>query len=371
MKIAFYIPILNVGGAEKVIINLLKQLSLTTENKYFLITDSVNSAWIKEVDEKVEILHVSSRENIASRLKGIITQVRKNNVELVVSHLTHSNVHCLLLKLFFSFKLIVVEHNITSKYISDMKSLGRLLKVLVKYLFRKADEIICVSQATKDDLVSSFQLLEGKCKVIYNPFDFELIRKLSNESIPESILHKISNRRFIVTVARLEIQKNHLFLIDILGDYLKENNLVLVLVGGGSQRAEIQKSIINNELQGYVFITDYESNPYPYIKKSAALIHPARFEGFGLVLIESLFLCRPTISMNFQAAFEILEDGKLGYIVEDKKTLLTALDGVLKDHTSEAFSNYSSYIFDKYNLNTISSSYSNSFQLITNKIDCI
>ena len=362
MKIAFYIPILNIGGAEKVIINLLKQLSLNTGDDYFILTDAVNSSWIGEIDSKISIININSGNNFFLRLNNLSKVIKKNSIELVVSHLTHANIHCLLIKFLGSFKLILVEHNITSTYINDIPKLKLTLKFLISTLFRKADQIICVSQASKNDLVRVFNIPEKKCKVIYNPFDFQRINELSNNKIPDEFSKKINNRKFIVTVSRLEIQKNHIFLIDSLSDYLKSKDIVLLLVGGGSQKNNIESKVVEYELENHVFFTNNVSNPYPYISNASVLVHPARFEGFGLVLIEGIYLETQVVSMNFETAFEVLENGRLGSIVKDKLSLIEAIDVKLNDANESTIATFSTHVYDNYNLEVISNQYNEVFK---------
>lgn len=360
MNIAFYIPILNVGGAEKVIINLLKQLSLDTNNKYYLITDLNHSIWIDKVDHKVSILDIPENFTIFNRLLAIKRAIKVNQIDLVVSHLTHANIHCLLLKIFFSFKLIVVEHNIVSTYIKDFPKLTLIFNLLIKMLFNKANKIIAVSNVCKNDLVKNFNVLDSLCEVVYNPFDFTQISSLSSEPISDLLLTKIRNRKFIVAVSRLEIQKNTLFLVDTLHDFLKEQDLVLVLVGGGSLKKVIEDKILDLGLLDHVFLTGSINNPYPLISHASLLVHPSKFEGFGLVLIESIYLETPVIAMNFEVAFEILENGTLGTIISDNVSFLQAITSILL--TSEKKSNdYSNYVTARYNLEVISNQYINLF----------
>lgn len=365
MRIAFYIPVLNIGGAEKVIINLLKEMSLYDYNEYILITDVPNSSWISEIPENITLINLSSRSTIFIRLFSFFKLLKNNNFDLVVSHLTHSNIQCLLLKLFLPFKLVIVEHSITSDYIKNIPIYKRLiLNNLIKRLFRIADQIVCVSESTKTDLVDTFNIIPKICKVIYNPIDFDRIRELSLKGLSKSILQKINNRKFIVSVGRLETYKNHLFLIKSLKDYLKKNDHVLVIVGDGTQRQELVNKINEFDLSNFVFLTGYESNPYPYILHSDVLVHPAKFEGFGIVLIEALFLSKPVISMNFKTAFEILNDEKLGMIVEDSESVIHALEILLVSKYRNTFPNNTSQIFNKYNLKKISSEYTNLFKSI-------
>jgi glycosyltransferase involved in cell wall biosynthesis len=356
MNIAFYIPVLNVGGAEKVIINLLKQLSLDHKNKYYLITDLNHSIWIDNVDHKVTILDIPEKTTFFNRLLAIKMSIQINKIDLVVSHLTHANIHCLLLKIFFSFKLIIVEHNIVSTYIKDFPKLTLKFNLLIRMLFNRANKIIAVSNVCKNDMVNNFNVLDSLCEVVYNPFDFTQISSLSSEPIVDDLLTKIRNRNFIVAVSRLEIQKNTLFLVDTLHDFLKEQDLVLVLIGGGSLKKVIEDRILDLGLLDHVFLTGNINNPYPLISQASLLVHPSKFEGFGLVLIESIYLETPVIAMNFEVAFEILENGRLGTIFADKTSFLQAMGTNFLTHEKNS-KEYSNYVKDRYNLEVISNQY--------------
>lgn len=335
MNIAFYIPLLNVGGAEKVIINLLKELAKSDNNNYFLVTDTHNSSWIDELDTRIKKLNVNSNTNILSRIFALKDQIKVNKIDLLVSHLTHANIHSLLIKRLIGIKLIIVEHNITSDYINDLSRSKKIFNFIIRNYFSYADKIVCVSKATQNDLVSYFNIVESKCEVIYNPFDFDNIKILSKKPLREDINKFINHRKFFVTVARLEIQKNHLFLIESLSDFLKSKNVVLILIGGGSQMDIIKRKIDEMDLQNHVLLAGYESNPYPYIEQADILVHPARFEGFGLVLVEAIFLNTQVITMNFATAYEILENEQMGYIVSDKLTLQKAVEVALNRELPE------------------------------------
>ena len=351
-KIAFYIPLLNVGGAEKVLINSINAFSKSNCKEIYLFTDTSNSDWLLHLDSQINLINISSTRNILNRLIHISQIIEQYQIEVFISHLTHSNIHALIIKLVYKFKLIIVEHSITSKYLDDLGFKGVILKLLFKNLLNKADKIITVSKATRHDLKVNFKANAELCSVIYNPIDFNRIKLDSNEAMDKSILGKINNRKYIVTVSRLEVLKNHVSLIEDLKQFLISNNYVLLVVGGGSQFNNIFRTIVKNKLENHVFITGYLNNPYPYILNSSLLVHPSKYEGFGLVLIEAIFLNIPVISMNFEAAYEALEEGKIGNIATDTESLLTLINDVMigTDLSPSKLLGYSNFVKNKYNL---------------------
>lgn len=358
MKVAFYIPVLNVGGAEKVIINLLNQLSLNSNLELFLITDSSNSLWLSEISSDVKVLNLDSKNNIFIRLSNIIKLTKYNKIDIILSHLTHSNIHALILKFFISVKLVIVEHSITSSYIELLGWKKFFIKLCIKYLYNFADTIVCVSNYCKSDLIKEFNVKANKIKVIYNPVDFKAIENLQNEPLPLNVVNFLKDRKLLISIGRLEGLKNHHYLISSLSSYLIQNNIVLIIVGDGQEKNNLLLLINNLELNNHVYLVGYDLNPYKYLFQCQILIHPSRFEGFGLVLIEAIYLQKNVVSFDFDVAFEVLDNGNLGSIVSDRTSLISALDIHLNytENTNDKAIK-SKKVFDEYNIENITNQY--------------
>ena len=63
----------------------------------------------------------------------------------------------------------------------------------------------------------------------------------------------------------------------------------------------------------------FTENPYPYFKNSDFYILSSRYEGFPTVLFEAITLKKNIIATDVSGVREMLEDGKLGLIVENSE----------------------------------------------------
>lgn len=358
MRIAFYIPVLNIGGAEKVVINLLNSVPPEQSHSLNLITDEKNSLWLTEVSRLVNIIHLSSTGNFISRLSGLSTILKRNKFDVVISHLTHSNIHCLLVRCIFKFKLIVVEHSITSEYLRTLGSANYLLKKrLVKSLFSLADKIVCVSQSTQRDLIQEFKIKPENCVIIFNPLNFNEIKTLSEVPIPDYVTKFAGTRRFLISVGRMEKVKNHDALVRNLKHLLLNQNLVLLIVGDGTESRNVQQRIQDENLTNHVLMVGYDSNPYRYIALSECLLHASSFEGFGLVLLEAIYLKTPVVSMDFKAAFEVLDNGRFGIIIDNLNGVEQAVDTALSSFLTVDRTNHSHIVQKLYDSRNIAGQY--------------
>ena len=323
-NIAFYIPLLNMGGAEKVVIDILNQIVIDDLNhKFYLIVDNVNSKLINKLSKNITILHLDNKNTF-----GLIEKIYKlkfllnhYQIDLIISHLTHTNLHVSLSKLIFKdvkTKIVLTEHSILSDYMNSIQSLKqKVMSKLISYLYKKADKIISVSDAVKNNLITSWNIPNNLLIRIYNPINTIHITKLANEKIDDNIVELYKNKKIIVSIGRLEVQKNHILLlksVNILKNDFQE--FILLIVGGGSMKKELIEYVNKNKLERYVQFLDYQVNPYKYLKLANTFVLPSSFEGFGIVLVEALYLNKNIVSTNILASREVLENEKYGILCE-------------------------------------------------------
>lgn len=88
----------------------------------------------------------------------------------------------------------------------------------------------------------------------------------------------------------------------------------LTIVGDGEERENIEHMVSDMEL-GHVQFEGFQS-PRPYYERASLLILTSEFEGFPLVLAECMsFGVVPVVYGSYSAVYDIVEDGKDGFIV--------------------------------------------------------
>lgn len=320
-NVAFYIPLLNIGGAERVIIDVLNYLSSQESAiNYFLIVDEKNSILLHQLNTVISIIHLDSKQLFGIFQKAyLINQlIIKYKIDILFSHLTHANIHIFLTKYLFRIntKIIMVEHSILSKYIQSNQSLKHyVMQKLSRSAYSKSDLIVAVSESVKSDLVINFKINEQKVKRIYNPLDIHRLLNLHKENVDSEIVSKCNGKNVILSIGRLEPQKNHILLLKSIKLLTEERkDLVLLIVGDGSEYNTLSKYVIENSLSENVIFLGYQTNPYKFFQLSRFFILPSSFEGFGIVLVEAILFNQMIISTNIDASKEVLENGKYGLI---------------------------------------------------------
>lgn len=129
---------------------------------------------------------------------------------------------------------------------------------------------------------------KGKVKIIHNALDYKLFKFNSNirNKIRDEL--KIKNQLLYGHIGRFNIQKNHLFLLDIFNEILKrEKNSMLLLIGEGEEKTKIISKLNELKLEKNVIILKPQPNVNEYLMAMDKLIFPSLFEGMPNIVIEA------------------------------------------------------------------------------------
>jgi glycosyltransferase involved in cell wall biosynthesis len=337
IKVMIVINSLGGGGAERAVVNLLKGLN----RKDFSITLLLYEGIIDyPLQENVEVitLGLRSSRNIIKLTTGFITKIisitrliRRNRPDIVFSMLSGTNVIAILAKSLSGVpcKAIVGEQNHPSMSLKIGMYHG-ITKLLIKRLYPKAEKIIAVSQGIKEDLIKNFRLSGEKIEVIYNPTDITEIEMLSAEESSHPWFN--DEPPIIISVARLEKQKGHSYLIKAFS--LVRQSLVcrLLIIGKGEEEGKLVNAVNALELRDDVDFLGFQRNPFKYMARSSLFVLSSLYEGFGNVIVEGMALGLPVIATDCPSGpSEIIEHGKNGLLVpvKDERALAQAILYVL------------------------------------------
>ena len=319
MKIAFFIPNMRGGGAERVLQNLLNQMIVTYPHFHIhLILAKKEGVLLSGLNSKIKIIDCN-KLHVKSCLFYLIKYFNVEKPDYFVSTLDYVNITVSFVhKLTRSkSKLLLWEHNTLSIHSKiTISKYDFLNKILIKYFYSQAYRIVVVSKGIKDDLISKYNLSEKNISVIYNPVYNDSIIQYSNTKDKDT---NVINIPYIVTVGRLVKQKNYFNLITAFKILLESkiiNNINLVIIGEGKEKNNIIELINQLKINNYVYLTGFLRNPFPIIKNSIAVVLASDWEGLPTILIEALSLKKQIVSTDCPSGpREILDHGKYGLLV--------------------------------------------------------
>jgi glycosyltransferase involved in cell wall biosynthesis len=171
-----------------------------------------------------------------------------------------------------------------------------------------------------------------KIDVIPNP----VVGRDLTELAAAEVEHPFFNSEIpvFVGVGRLVAEKDFATLLQAFSHLRKKRAARLALIGDGPLRAALEGAATELGVPEDVAFLGFRTNPYPFMKRAAALVLPSRSEGFGNVLVEALALGTPVVSTDCpHGPAEILDHGRFGVLVPvgDPETMASAMEQIL-DH---------------------------------------
>ncbi|HON82100.1 MAG TPA: glycosyltransferase family 1 protein [Methanoregulaceae archaeon] len=191
----------------------------------------------------------------------------------------------------------------------------------------RASAIIAVSQNTKEDVLTFYDVDPAKIEVIYHGSSFQIERvsfAQKDRQLDEKYLLFVGNRRQY---------KNFNFFITSVASILQNNpDLKVICAGGGAFSEDEQKLLERLSIQNQVVQvrTDDDGLKRLY-SKAIAFIFPSLYEGFGIPVLEA-FACRcPALLSNTGSLPEVGGDAALYFDPTDSESLRSAITDVLED----------------------------------------
>lgn len=315
------------GGAEKTLVTLLKNLP---KDKYEidLLLNLKFGAYLSEVPDWIQLYHINEGEMITSNrpLEIPVKAYRKIKMGL------HSKFPSLIYKNILKGKKYDIEiaanHVLakemmsspwkTSKKIAWVHSdidKGDFPKQDIPYLLA-FDKILCISQEIFNSLKKHLPEENSKLEKFYNPIDEKEILKKSQEDIS---LSKPKVPVFL-SVGTLYDAKGFDRLIQAHAQLLKDGlKNELWIIGDGKDKTALEDLAESLGVTASVKFLGFQKNPYPYFRMADAYVLSSRYEGFPTVLFEALVLKKNIIATEVSGAAEMLENGRLGLLVENSE----------------------------------------------------
>jgi glycosyltransferase involved in cell wall biosynthesis len=187
--------------------------------------------------------------------------------------------------------------------------------VLAKLLYKNASGFVSVSEEIHTIIQNKYAFKTHS--KIYNPIDFLNIDKLHKEATEIGF-------KYILGVGRMEDnvkQFDHL-IESYSNSNLPNEQIKLVVLGEGKLKQkwhELAKSL--HQEHNVVFLGNV-ANPFVYFSKALFTVMTSKYEGFPMVLLESLACKTPVISYDLKSGpSEIIIQNENGILVENQNKI--------------------------------------------------
>lgn len=182
---------------------------------------------------------------------------------------------------------------------------------VLPYLYRRASAVVGVSQAITDALGKRLPS-ETNLRTIYNPAPTKLPHP--SRVAPHPWLR--ADEPVVLSVGRLTREKNHALFIHVLAELRKRRPVRGIILGDGRERHRLLMLRDRLGLAEVLDLPGFVEEPLPWMSDSSLLLHTAKSEGFGNVLVEALHVGTPVVALDCPGGpREILDGGRFGALV--------------------------------------------------------
>ena len=234
------------------------------------------------------------------RAYNIKQYCNKNIIDISISHWDSVNISNILSKVLFwnNSKIIVTINNSLDQYKNNI--IWKIMILLLKLLYKKADKIICISKEMEGEIVDYLTIKKKKITTIYNPINLEEIENIKEDNLWEHRKLFKNWKKTFLHIARLDKIKNQKFLIKAFSKYNKNNNSQLIIIWDWEEKNNIINLIKRLKVESYIHIIWYKENIYDYIKNSDYFIFSSISEWFWRSLIEANSCWLPILTYDFK-----------------------------------------------------------------------
>ncbi len=301
-KILILTPELNIGGAEKIIIDII----LGLKSKYAFSVASGKgyySELLKEHNIPIFSLPSVQSYNIqeVTRLYLFVLRIlKKEQPDIVHTH------HRMLNFIVGSIPLKKYKHLHTMHcYFEDKRFLTYLIK---------PDHTVAVGKNVYQSLCRIFHYPEHKCSIIQNGVP---IVSGGNKRQTYGKIKKI------LCIGRLETIKGQQYLLEAM-ELLKDLSAQVFFIGDGADRNFLENKAERLGLSKNVFFMGTRHDITEQLNNADLLVLPSLGEGLPLVPIEALACGLPVIATDVGGTGEIILDHQTGLLIPPKSSVAIA-----------------------------------------------
>jgi len=284
-KVAFFIPQLSGGGAERVVANLANQfardnisvLLITKSRRYneYAVSESVKR-FVLDAGSGRKIRFIRS----FLRVNSLRTICKEQQVDVLMSFNVPANYMAI-----FATMGIRTKHIISIRNAPDFLFPRKINKIYAKLILSCVDGAVF---QTVDAQQWFPKALQKKSTIIYNPVKADFYH----------VDYRPEPKR-VVTFGRLIKQKNHQMLINAFRLVVdKFENASLHIYGEGVLKEELNELISSLKLEKHVFLEGRCYNVWDELSRASLFVLSSDVEGSPNALMEAMAVGVPSISTD-------------------------------------------------------------------------
>jgi glycosyltransferase involved in cell wall biosynthesis len=324
----------NAGGAARYYFELIKHLQLQLDRR-IVVALGLNHSVYSFPDLRSENTFVFSRR---TNLSPGVLRYSLNEALVSASAISHGKFDIYHPTLYRAMpfvnrrRIVVTHHDCSHERFPEMFRNTRKVIQAKRKLYAEADAIISVSEFSRQELISYYDLDPGKIFTVYHGFEPFALDSSKSDQGSRPI------RPYLLFVGFRRTYKNFDFLLESYAESKLLNHYDLVTVGGGEFSSDELKEIKRLGLDGKVQNLQDVSEVHlaGLYRKAALFVYPSLSEGFGFPPLEAMSQGCPVLASQSSCIPEICGDAAFYFDPTDRSDCIRNLEHALASDASRS-----------------------------------
>lgn len=322
MKILHVITSLRIGGAEKLITEIVPKLKDFGHQVDVCSFDGIETDFSRVlIDKGIKIISFGKNCNIYNPLFVLKLVNIIRGYDIVHTHNTAPQLFCAIASCFSNCCMVTTEHSTSNKRRDKL-----IFKYIDRWMYSRYKRIICISTETRDNLLSYLGHTKTASIIIPNGID---VKKYQSAKCLDMDL-KNTDKNVVTMVAGFRYQKDYETLIRAIS-HLNKEKYEAWFVGDGQRRHLIENYIKDNNVSSNIKLWGFRSDTPSILKSSDIIVQSSHIEGFGLAAVEGMAVGKPVVASNVDGLREVVDGYGILFPHGDDKALAAIIQKLSND----------------------------------------
>lgn len=313
MKVLHVISSLAVGGAERLLSDLLPEIKKAGVDVGLLVYKRHHNFIEKKIENAgINIISLDFK-SIFNPLIVISLFKIFRGYDIIHAHLFPALYQVAIARAFCHGKLVYTEHSTNNK-----RRNRYYLRRIEQYMYRRYSKIVCVSKEAQETLSTWLDGFENRISVITNGIDLSGYQYFERDS---------SHPFTLLMISRFSAAKDHATVIRAMKDISEAAQVFFV--GDGALRKACKDLAVELGVDDRIHFEGIQTDVVHYIAKSDVGILSSHWEGLPLTAIEMMAGGLPVVGSNVAGIRPVLEGAGLLFEEGDAKHLAEIINTLI------------------------------------------
>ncbi|MEP6689169.1 MAG: glycosyltransferase [Gemmatimonadales bacterium] len=313
-RIAFFLPTVRGGGAQRVIVNLVQGM-VDRGVQVDVVLAIRTGVFLSQLPAEARVVDLGA-SRLATSLVPLARYLRRERPRVLVSSMSHANLIAIWAGRLAGGRtpVMVTVHNTMSESTRGRVG-GSLEPWLLRIFYPWAASVVAVSRGAADDLARTSGLARERVHVVYNPVITPAVMAMAARD-PDHPWFAPGEPPVVMGVGRLTPQKDFPTLLRAFAEVRRQQPARLMILGEGEERPRLEALADELGVGADVGLPGFRDDAMACMARSALFVLSSAWEGLPTVLIEAMAAGIRVVSTDCPSGpREILQDGRLGALV--------------------------------------------------------